>query len=121
MESQSSFKKSWVSYIYLAISLAGAAFPTLANIKFMKIYGPGFDIGQFISLASNNPASQSLSLDLFFASTAFILWMAIESARLKIKNFWLVILGTFLIAIAFSAPLFLFLRERRLIELNKAN
>ena len=33
----------------------------------------------------------------------------------------IVYFGTFLIAFAFSAPFFLFLRERRIIELEKDN
>jgi len=37
------------------------------------------------------------------------------------KNMWVVYIGTFLIAFAFSAPYFLFLRERRIIELEKIN
>jgi len=39
----------------------------------------------------------------------------------KIKNMWVVYIGTFLIAFAFSAPFFLFLRERRIIELERIN
>ncbi|MDP6834013.1 MAG: DUF2834 domain-containing protein, partial [Prochlorococcaceae cyanobacterium ETNP1_MAG_9] len=50
---------------------------------------------------------------------AITVWIFSESRRLKMKNLWIVIVGTFTIAFAFSAPLFLFLRERRLIELEK--
>ncbi len=111
-------QKNFVSYVYLAIAMAGAIFPVYSNIKFVQLYGPGFNIFSFINLATNNPASQSLSFDLFFLSSAVFLWMFIESRRLSLKHFWIVVLGTFSIAIAFSAPLFLFLRERRLIELE---
>ena len=82
------------------------------------LYGPGFDIKTFIELANNNPAAQSLSSDLFVLSTTILIWMFIESRRLDIKHFWLIVIGTFSIAIAFSAPLFLFLRERRLLEIS---
>ena len=110
-----------VSLIYLSIALAGAVLPTLANIEFVKLYGPGFDIGRFISLANVNPAAQSISRDLLFLASAVFVWMSLESRRLGMRNFWVVILGTFTIAIAFSAPLFLFLRERRLYEINNQN
>ena len=55
---------------------------------------------------------------MILASAIFI-WMFIESRRLSMRHFWIIILATFSIAIAFSAPLFLFLRERRLLEINK--
>ena len=112
-------KHTLISYFYLFISLLGAIFTTTSNIKFANLYGPGFDLSKFILLATNNPASQSLSFDLLFLATAIFAWMIIESKRLEINNFWIIILGTFIIAIAFSAPLFLFLRERRILEINR--
>ncbi len=106
-------------FVYLLFAFAGAILPTLANIEFMKSYGPGFDIGQFVELANVNPAAQSLSRDLAVGSSAIFVWIIAEARRLKVKYLWLVIISTFTIAFAFSAPLFLFLRERRLIELEK--
>ena len=108
-----------LSYIYLIMALLGAILPTLANIDFVRNYGPGFDIGTFITMANINPAARSLSRDLLISSSAIFLWIISESRRLEIRNLWLVILSTFTIAFAFSAPLFLFLRERRLIEIEK--
>ena len=111
--------RRWLCIVYLLFSIAGAIFPTLANIDFANEYGPGFDIARFIELANINPAAQSLSRDLSIAAGAITIWIVSEARRLKMKNLWLVIVGTFTIAFAFSAPLFLFLRERRLIELEK--
>ena len=103
----------------MTFAILGGILPTLANIEFMQNYGPGFDIAKFIELANVNPAAESLSRDLMVSATAITIWIFSEARRLKIKNLWLVILTTFTIAFAFSAPLFLFLRERRLIELEK--
>ena len=109
----------WLKWVYLLIAILGAIFPTLANIEFARMYGPSFDIQLFIDLANNNPASQSLSRDLFFGSSAVFIWIISESKRLDMKNLWVVILTTFIIAFAFSAPLFLYLRELRIEELNR--
>tara|TARA_B100000945_G_scaffold272903_1_gene235579 strand:+ start:113 stop:463 length:351 start_codon:yes stop_codon:yes gene_type:complete len=109
----------WVKWIYLVLAILGAVLPTLANIDFAKTYGPSFDIQLFIELANNNPASQSLSRDLFIGSTAVIVWIISEARRLEMKNLWIVILSTFTIAFAFSAPLFLYLRELRIEEINR--
>ena len=109
----------WLKWLYLLLAILGAVLPTLANIEFVKIYGPSFNIQLFIELANNNPASQSISRDLFIASTAIIVWIISESKRLQMKNLWVIILTTFTIAFAFSAPLFLYLRELRIEEINR--
>ena len=106
---------------YLLFAIAGAVFPTLANIDFMMQYGASFDLVKFIELANINPAAVSLSRDLLISSSCLIVWIFVESKRLKIKNTWIVFLGTFTISFAFSAPLFLFLRERRLLEIDKSD
>tara|TARA_Y100001968_G_scaffold315814_1_gene342850 strand:+ start:4419 stop:4772 length:354 start_codon:yes stop_codon:yes gene_type:complete len=108
-------------WIYLLLAIAGAILPTLSNIEYMKAYGPGFDISNFIALANINPAASSLSRDLVIGATSIFIWIINESKKLQMKNLWIVILGTFTIAFAFSAPLFLFLRELRLLEIQKKN
>ena len=112
-------KKS-LSYLYLFLSILGAVLPMLANFDFAQEYGNSFDIGNFIALANANPAAQSISRDLLIGASAVFIWIVNESKKLNIKNMWIVYLGTFLIAFAFAAPFFLFLRERRIIELEKA-
>ena len=108
----------WLKWVYLLLAILGAILPTLSNIEFARNYGPSFDIQLFIDLATNNPASQSLSRDLLIGSTAIFVWIISESKRLEMKNLWIVILTTFTIAFAFSAPLFLYLRELRIEEMN---
>ena len=93
----------------------------MANFEFAMEYGNNFDINNFIALANDNPAAQSISRDLLVGATAVFIWIVNESKKLNIKNMWIVYIGTFLIAFAFSAPFFLFLRERRIIELEKNN
>ena len=93
----------------------------MANFEFAREYGNSFDINNFISLANANPAAQSISRDLLVGASAIFIWIVNESKKLNIKNMWVVYIGTSLIAFAFSAPFFLFLRERRIIELEKIN
>ena len=111
--------KKLLCFTYFALSIFGAILPTLANIDFIQIYGPGFDIVKFIELANVNPAAQSLSRDLMVSSFALTIWIFTEARRLQMRHLWVVILSTFTIAFAFSAPLFLLLRERRLIEMER--
>ena len=111
--------KQIIPYLYLFLSILGAVLPMMANFEFAREYGNSFDIKNFISLANANPAAQSISRDLLVGASAIFIWIVNESKKLNIKNMWVVYIGTFLIAFAFSAPFFLFLRERRIIELEK--
>jgi len=111
--------KQILAYLYLFLSILGAILPMLANFDFAMEYGNNFDINNFISLANANPAAKSISRDLLIGATAVFIWIVNESKKLNMKNMWIVYFGTFLIAFAFSAPFFLFLRERRIRELEK--
>ena len=110
--------KQTLSFIYLFLSIIGAILTMMANFNFAVEYGNSFDIKNFISLANANPAAQSISRDLLVSASAIFIWIVNESQKLNIKNMWIVYIGTFLIAFAFSAPFFLFLRERRFIEIE---
>lgn len=109
----------WLAWLYLGLSVAGAILPWLANLDFIRESNGPFDLALFIAQANANPAAQSLSRDLLIGATAFTIWMVVESKRLQIKTFWIALLASFGIAFACGAPLFLFLRERRLLELSK--
>ena len=109
----------WLAWLYLGLSVAGAILPWLANLDFIRESNGPFDLALFIAQANANPAAQSLSRDLLIGATAFTIWMVVESKRLQIKTFWIALLASFGIAFACGAPLCLFLRERRLLELSK--
>ena len=111
--------KPWLALLYLALAVAGGVLPWMANLAFMRDYGSNFDVGLFIALANANAASQSLSRDLLVGASAVTIWMVVESRRLKMRHLWLVLLSSVTIAFAFAAPLFLYLRERRLAELAR--
>ena len=107
-----------IAWLYLALAVAGGVLPWLANLAFLKQYGPSFDLGLFIGLANDNPAAQSLSRDLAVGASAVTIWMVSESRRLKMRGLPWVLLSCVTVAFAFGAPLFLHLRERRLRELE---
>ena len=113
--------RPWVAWLYLALAIAGGVLPWLANLDYMRQYGSSFDLGLFVQLANANPAAQSLSRDLLVGASAVTIWMVVESRRLQMRHLWLVLLSCVTIAFAFAAPLFLFLRERRLAELARAD
>lgn len=108
-----------LALIYLALAVAGAVLPWLANLAFIQGSGQPFDLGLFVQMANANPAAQSLSRDLAVGATAVTVWMVVESRRLQMRGLVWVLLSCVTIAFAFGAPLFLYLRERRLQELAR--
>jgi hypothetical protein len=107
-----------LAWLYLVLAVAGAVLPWLANLAFLREHGPSFDLALFVGLANANPAAQSLSRDLAVGATAVTIWMVSESRRLRMRGLVWVLLSCVTIAFAFGAPLFLYLRERRLRELG---
>lgn len=108
-----------LSWLYLALAIAGAILPWLANWEFIQTYDASFDLGLFVQLANANAAAQSLSRDLLIGASAVTIWMVSEARRLQMRGLPWVLLGCVTVAFAFGAPLFLYLRERRLQELAR--
>lgn len=61
-----------------------------------------------------NPASRSITVDIFFLGLAVFLWMVLEARRLGMRGVWLYLLFGMLIAISFTVPVFMINRERAL-------
>ncbi|MFM7237027.1 MAG: DUF2834 domain-containing protein [Cyanobium sp.] len=108
-----------LAWLYLALAVVGAVLPWLANLAFIRSTGQPFDLALFVQQANANPAAQSLSRDLAVGATAVTIWMVVESRRLGMRGLGWVLLSCVTVAFAFGAPLFLYLRERRLQELAR--
>ena len=111
--------KNPLSWLYLTLAIAGAVLTWQANLAFMQAHGKAFDLGLFVRLANANPAAQSLSRDLAVAATAVTGWMVVESRRIAMRGLPWVLLICVTIAFACGGPLFLYLRERRLMEMGR--
>jgi hypothetical protein len=102
--------KNWnsrsISYLLLAIAgLVGTWYFNFSAIAQSR---------NFFADWSSTPAVLSATTDLFVVATAASVFIFFESKRLKIKYWWLFILGSFITAIAFTFPLFLAFRERKM-------
>ena len=104
--------KNWNSrsITYLLLALAGLVGTWYFN--FLAIT----QSRNFFADWSSTPAVLSATTDLFVVATAASVFIFFESKRLKIKYWWLFILGSFVTAIAFTFPLFMALRERKLLS-----
>ena len=105
---------------YLILALLGAVLPWQANLEFMQeASGAGFDLGGFIRDANLTAASRSLSRDLVIGAAAFTIWIATEGRRLQVRGWWITLVLCVTVSFACGGPVFLHLRERRLLELEK--
>jgi hypothetical protein len=76
------------SHIFLFISIIGICYTWFYNIQYFMSYED--------------------------ASLVHFVWFIPDARKLKIKAWWVIIPLTFLIAVAFSFPFYLYLRERTL-------
>ena len=100
----------WTNYylVQFTIDTKGELTPT----NFLN-----FDIALFIEQVYANPASSFIGIDVTIAALCAIMLIVTEGRRLKIRLWGLYIVAIFLISFAFGFPLFLFMRERKQIEL----
>ena len=111
--------REWANQIaYLAIALVGLLVIWYFNIQFMIDHGVDSEWIFFNEIYVNN-ASSSITNDLFTVAFVFMIWSFFEARRLEMSNWWLYMGLTVFIAIAFSLPLFLSMRERCLQQLEE--
>jgi hypothetical protein len=96
---------------YLVLSAAGLAGTWYFNLRFAAGSGTSYLGGWFA-----NPASSSVAVDVIVTAIAACGFYVIEGRRLRMGWTWLLVPLTFLVALAFTFPLFLALRERALLR-----
>lgn len=109
-----------LKHLYLALSVLGICYTWYYNIQwFQTAENPTF-LG-FMQDAQVNFAGKSFGADLTVVVLTFFVFMIPESIKLKIRFWWILIPLTFLIAIAFTFPLFLYMRANALEKLKNEN
>jgi len=101
---------------YLICSVAGVIFTMYFNFQFIIEHG-GFSVVTFITENYVNNGSASITNDFIVVGLVFLVWSFQEARRLKLRKWWLFFLLTWTVALAFTMPLFMLVRERRIAEL----
>jgi len=105
------------STIFLVTAIVGVMVTWYFNIQFMIETG-GFSAVGFIGACYVNSASTSISNDLLVAVFTFLFWSYSEAKRLGMKNWWVYVVLTFGIAVAFAFPFFMFMREKAIASIG---
>jgi hypothetical protein len=107
-----------IMVFYGAFAAAGAAVPWYFNILYMVDSGELLTPQRWVAGGFINPLTGSITSDFLIGTTPVLVWMVIEARRLGMRYWWAYVAATFLIAFAFSCPLFLLMRELRLQVMN---
>lgn len=105
-------------HLYLILAIIGLTYTWYYNIQFY-LTAEDTSILKFIELTKTTLPAKSINADISIVAVTFLIWMTYESRRLKIKHWWVIIPLTFLVAIAFSMPLFLYMHQNRLDQLSE--
>ena len=93
--------------IYAVLAVTGLVLTQYFNVTYAG--PPGYLQAWFA-----NAASSSAAVDLIVVALAAALFMIVEGRRLGMRVPWLYAVGGAVLAIAFTFPLFLLVRERTL-------
>jgi hypothetical protein len=104
-------KPRWtpLAVVYLVLSLAG-----LVGTFILNVWTVLEARNYFADLFGSGPAVSSIGVDLLVVAVAGVVFIVAESRRLGMKRAWLYIVLSLVTAFAFTFPLFLAMRERRL-------
>ena len=106
-----------LKHIYLLLAVFGLIITWYFNYKFYQLE-TDTSLRNFIALTATTWPAKSISADISVVAICFLIWMIKESFNLNIKLWWLVLILTFLVALAFSFPLFLYLRAQKLEKIS---
>lgn len=104
-----------LAVVYLVLAIAGLVGTWTYNV--IAIIERNDFIGD---LVSSGPAVSSITTDLLVVAVAGSILIVVEARRLGMRFAWLYVVGSALTAFAFTFPLFLAMRQRRLNALRDA-
>jgi len=105
-----------LSIAYLALALVGLVGTFILNAWTVAI-GSGF----FDDIFGAGPTVGSIGVDLLVVAVAGCVLIVVEARRLGMRRAWLYIALSAVTAFAFTFPLFLAMRERRLHAMHAAS
>jgi predicted alpha/beta superfamily hydrolase len=101
-------------YAFLALALIGLVTAWWLNALAV------LDNANYLKAWFGTPVDQVLSVDLTVVAIAVAIFMIYEAQRLKMKHVWAYIAVSGITAMAFSFPLFLAMRERKMLDRHLA-
>jgi hypothetical protein len=102
---------------YLITAIIGALLPLSQFVPWVVIHG--LALPYMLQLAFGNAIAAFAWLDVLMSAAVLLVFMWAEGRRLSLKGLWLPTLGLCLVGVSFALPLFLWMREGRLLANNR--
>ncbi len=105
--------------IYIILAVLGTALPYYFLIQF--IVENGFNLNLLVEMLFTNSISTFFAVDFFISCFVFIIFMFKESKRLNIKKAqWVCLITLCVVGLSLAFPLFLYIRECKLENMEVA-
>jgi Terpene cyclase DEP1 len=105
--------------IYLALCLVGTALPYWQFMPWVVQHGMNLPL--FVRELLANRIGAFFGMDVLVSAVVLIVFMRVESARLKVSRRWLPVLAVLTVGVSLALPMFLYMREVRIEELKGAH
>lgn len=103
-----------MQWLYLIAAILGTVLPLWYCIPFLLTNG--FDMPLFFRQLFQNNVSAFFGVDVIISSVVLWLFVFSEGRRRRMKNLWLYVVCNLAVGVCLALPLFLFFRERKLID-----
>jgi len=98
--------------VYLALCILGLVLPYSEFVAWLLQHG--LNLPLFFRELFANRISAFFAMDVIVSAVSLLVFTRIESARMGIRNRWLVLVAVLTVGVSLGLPLFLYLRERKL-------
>jgi len=102
--------------VYLAFCFVGALLPYWQFVPWVMQHG--MNLALFVRELFVNRISAFFGMDVLVSAVVLIVFMRVESARLNIRRRWLPVLAVLTVGVSLGLPLFLYLRELRMEQIE---
>jgi len=102
--------------IYLALCFVGALLPYWQFVPWVVEHG--INLPLLLRELFANRISAFFGMDVLVSAIVLVVFTRVESARLNIRRRWLPVLAVFTVGVSLALPMFLYMREVRLVHLK---
>ncbi len=98
--------------LYLLLCFAGVLLPYWQFVPWVVQHG--LNLSLFARELFANRISAFFGMDVVVSAAALLVFTRIESARVRIRRRWIVVVAVLTVGVSLGLPLFLYLRESEL-------
>jgi len=98
--------------IYLALCFVGTLLPYWQFVPWLM--QPGMSFPRFVRELFVNRISALFGMDVLISGVVLVVFVRVESVRLKISRRWLPVLALLTVGVSLAFPMLLYMREARM-------